>query len=54
MKKTKEEFKSICELKEKFFPKDKECKKSFDGYEDMGIELSQNTLDKIRIDISKI
>lgn len=54
MKKTQNEFKSICDLKEKFFPKDKECEKSFENYQEMGIELSKNTLNKIKIEISKL
>ena len=54
MKKIQSDFKSICDLKEKFFPKDKKCETSFEDYHEMGIELSKNTLNKIKIEISKL
>ena len=54
MKKTQDEFKSICELKEKFFPKDKKCGKLFKDYKEMGVEFSDNILNKIKLEISKL
>ena len=54
MSDTKKEFKSICDLKGEFFPKDKECEKSFDDFKEMGIELSQHTLEKIKAEISRL
>lgn len=54
MKKTKDEFRSICELKEKFFPQDKSCDRQFEDFEEMGIELSKNTLEKIKLEIAKL
>jgi hypothetical protein len=54
VKETKNEFKSICEIKDKYFPKDVEHKKQFNDYQEMGINLSQNILKKIKTEISKL
>lgn len=48
------EFRSICDLKKRFFPNDKTCKKTTNNITDLGIELSQKSLDKIKIKISNI
>ena len=54
MRNTQKEFRSICDLKDEFFPNDKECEKSFIDFKEMGLELSQNTLNKIKTEISKL
>ena len=50
MKKTNE-FTSICELKNKFFPNDKDCEKAVEDFEELGVNLSEKSLDKIKMKI---
>ncbi|MCP4268671.1 MAG: hypothetical protein GY777_24335 [Candidatus Brocadiaceae bacterium] len=54
MKNTRNEFKSIREIKDKYFPKDVEREEHTNDYREMGINLSQNTLNKIKTEISKL
>jgi len=51
--KKNKEFKSICELRTEFFPKDDVNRIECNNYEELGVRLSEKTLNKIKAEIIK-